>query len=871
MGNRWQLLDRQADCEGIRSALLHGDSRGVMLIGPAGVGKTTLARIVTSSMPSVRWAVCTESSRSIPLGAFAQWVAPSAARDPIALLSSAHEALITCPDTVVGVDDAHLLDQLSATLLHQIAVEGSGRVFAVLRSGEPVPDAIASLWKDGVLERRELRPFTKAQCVSLVQATLDGTLEGLSADVIWASSCGNPLFLRHLVEGALEAGALAEVDGVWQLRGHAAVSSGMAALLVARLQHSSGEALSALKLLALCEPLDLDTLCELAGPDAVDAAEMRGLIRIVQDGGEANARISHPLFGEVVRQRIGTASARRLRGQIVGVLRERKLDSAASRIRLADLYVDSDQDADADFLISAAKDALFLANLPLAERFTRRVVEDSGDLQAAGLLSRSLLWQGRAAEADEILDHFEPTALDEHDLVLWGVPRLSILFWAMGDVRRAQSVLRLLEERVSHPALRPVVDGLGAVMAVEQNRIDDALAAAQAVLDNPWAPEQAVDFAALASGLGLAVAGRGVSFEAIAARCRSELTPTDGLIRFMIRYCLVVSRVLVGELGAADAEVVQCARFSSSGQFVGWAISKIMAGCVAMHRGRFPDAVGSLEQALAALNAERSMPWRLIARLLLAQSYAALGETQSAERVLTEAREHVGPHLALHDPQVMIATAWLVAARGGERSAIDLAHSAADAAHRSGQFAVEAEALHHAARFGDRAVAARLAALARTVDGGLVNVHARHAAAVAAADPAALDTVSAWYEDAGYLYSAADAAAQAAVLRDRAGECGPGAGSAARVLRLAASCGGAISPAIRSAIRPLPLTSREREVAALVAEGLTNRELADRLTVSVRTVENHIYRACVKVDVTDRESLAAVIRREMSKRPERVR
>jgi DNA-binding NarL/FixJ family response regulator len=36
-------------------------------------------------------------------------------------------------------------------------------------------------------------------------------------------------------------------------------------------------------------------------------------------------------------------------------------------------------------------------------------------------------------------------------------------------------------------------------------------------------------------------------------------------------------------------------------------------------------------------------------------------------------------------------------------------------------------------------------------------------------------------------------------------------------------------------------------------EGLTNREIAERLTVSVRTVEGHVYRACIKLDVTDRD------------------
>jgi DNA-binding NarL/FixJ family response regulator len=75
---------------------------------------------------------------------------------------------------------------------------------------------------------------------------------------------------------------------------------------------------------------------------------------------------------------------------------------------------------------------------------------------------------------------------------------------------------------------------------------------------------------------------------------------------------------------------------------------------------------------------------------------------------------------------------------------------------------------------------------------------------------------------------------------------------------LAARCGGAITPAIRSATRPSPLSRREPEIAAMIARGLSNREIADELVVSVRTVEGHIYRACMKVNVCDRDDLAAV-------------
>jgi DNA-binding CsgD family transcriptional regulator len=52
------------------------------------------------------------------------------------------------------------------------------------------------------------------------------------------------------------------------------------------------------------------------------------------------------------------------------------------------------------------------------------------------------------------------------------------------------------------------------------------------------------------------------------------------------------------------------------------------------------------------------------------------------------------------------------------------------------------------------------------------------------------------------------------------------------------------------------LSHREREIAELIARGLTDREIANRLTLSVRTVEGHIYRARHKLDASTRYELA---------------
>ena len=195
----------------------------------------------------------------------------------------------------------------------------------------------------------------------------------------------------------------------------------------------------------------------------------------------------------------------------------------------------------------------------------------------------------------------------------------------MDDVGRAHQVLALLRDRVQHPSLKLAVEAMGSAMAVHENRIAEGLAAAEHVLANPHAPKQAIDFAAFSAGLAMAVAGRGGDFEPIAARCRAEQKPTDGMIRASVRYCDVLALTSIGELDLADRRAAEYAEFSSTGQFAGWAVAKIMAGLVAAYRGKFPDVISSIEQALAALGAEAPRPWQFPAQGVAGEGLCGAG------------------------------------------------------------------------------------------------------------------------------------------------------------------------------------------------------------------------------------------------------
>ena len=487
MAQNWPVVQRDNEYTTIQSALVDQQGVcGIVLVGDAGVGKTTLARLVTQSLPTrVQWVAGTESARSIPLGVFAHLVGAATSRDPVAFLAAARETILSEGHSVIGVDDAHLLDQLSATLLHQLALDGSVRIVATVRSGETVPDAITSLWKDGYLQRLHLMPFTKEQCVTLIESALGGRVEGLSADLMWESSGGNALFVRHLVEGALEAGTLRQVRGVWQLRGRTAVTSELASLLDSRVDQLPDNVLHALRLLTFCEPLDLDTLSSIAGVDAVEEAENRGLIRVVEEHTGIDVRFNHPLFGEVIRRRLGMAAARRLRGEVVRALQGHPLRGPTDRIRLAELTLDSDESPEVDLLVSAARDAIALTNVTLGERLARAAVNRGGGLVASELLARSLLWQGNSAEAEETLSAFDPDQMNELELVRWGLVRIANLHWSMGDAEGADEVLDLLCDRVTHPGLKLVVAGVASASRLFENQLEEAVELSKLVLARP--------------------------------------------------------------------------------------------------------------------------------------------------------------------------------------------------------------------------------------------------------------------------------------------------------------------------------------------------------------------------------------------------
>ena len=120
---------------------------------------------------------------------------------------------------VLGADDAHLLDDPSASLVHQLATTGTASVVVTVRSGRPPPDSIVALWKDGPAPLIVLQALSRQEAESLVTSVLDGPIEGTAFHRLWELSGGNALFLRELVRHGIESGGLRRERGLWRWPG----------------------------------------------------------------------------------------------------------------------------------------------------------------------------------------------------------------------------------------------------------------------------------------------------------------------------------------------------------------------------------------------------------------------------------------------------------------------------------------------------------------------------------------------------------------------------------------------------------------------------------------------------------------------------
>ncbi|WP_210687015.1 LuxR family transcriptional regulator [Mycolicibacterium sp. GESEQ-9] len=864
----WPFVARDAELREAAQAL-RGDFRGVVLAGGTGVGKSALARAVAEEMETdghpVRFVLGTETGQAVPLGAFLHALTLTDAHDPTVMLAAAHEALAAEPGLVIVVDDAQHLDQLSALLVQQLAVHGSAKLIVTIQNRAPTSDAVTALWKEQLLLRLDLEPFTREQTGELVAAVLHGDVDSRAVGELHRFSSGSPLYLRGAVNGALGDGVLASDHGRWRLRGPLRASADLHALIDSRFDTLTPGERDVVEVVSTAEVLDWDVLAAACDLDAIARVERRGAIQVLNDASCTLVQPGHPIIGEVARGRCSKTRTRQINTQLASLLAAHlkapgtgAVADVRGRIQLARFMVGGDVPADPGAIADAAASAVTMSNLTLGEELARYAVDHGAGTSAVIVLADAMSWQGRGEQAEELLAGAVPAPDDEAMLARWGCLRASNLFFGCARPDSARAVLATLRGKLRCPQMLSLVAAMEAVFAFHTGELAESIARGTAVLNQEVPPTAAV-WAALATSSALALSGR--SEEAVAVARAGELAAED-CVAGSPRYWFVFAQVAAA-LGDMELEKAHriCDTYAvrAAGSPQAEAIVTALYGRVELARGHLASACDALQSAMWTTPQGLPPGWLMVAVACLAQAEGMRGDGAAAAAALARAETAAAGPRDVFRPELELGRAWTAAAAGETGLAVEHAVRAADIARASGMDAIELTALHTALRFGDSSGHRRIEQLVRRRGNRVAEAVGAHSLGRSRHDPGLLVAAADQFEALGALVLAADAAADAARMFAETGSRGSELESAARALWLAGQTG-ARTPALRCAGDPLPLTHREWEIADLVSVGLSNRQIAGRLCLSVRTVDGHLYRMFAKLGVEDRDHLARLAR-----------
>ncbi|WP_344473510.1 LuxR C-terminal-related transcriptional regulator [Nonomuraea monospora] len=857
----WPFAGRTSELASVAAALR---SKGAVLAGPAGVGKSRLAAEAVRE-PGVAVVRATVAASGIPLGAVAHLLPPDAPGHNV--LRWAADAIATRHRTLLA-DDAHLLDPVSAALVHHLAADGRIKVLVTLRSGERAPDAVTALWKDGLLPRLDLAPLTLGEAAEILAGALGGQVEPATAKRLWQVSGGNALFLRELVLAGESGGTLAEQHGVWRGQGEIPVTTRLRELIESRLGDVTTGERAALELIAYGEPLPLAALTRLVPEETLRGLEDRQLAAVTTP--DLVVRLAHPLHGEVIRAGCGALRTREVLRGLAGALESAGPRTPEDLLRVAVWRLDSGTAADPAPLVRACHIARTVRDLELAARLGRAALAAGGGVAAGIPLANVLSYADRYGEAQEVLAGLAGAPMDDQTLAEYEVVRALNLFWGFGRAQEARAVLTDARELMSEVeprqgvlTVRSSIEHATGLFGVARATLDEIRAIGPCG-SRVTAGVVGVE-AYLLLGRGLARQAMATADEALALIGRGPEQELPS-ITAAVAGAGAAASVLAGDLAAAE-------RFAGIGyrigeDYAGWDRALVAFAArraqVLRLRGQVAEAVRLCRQALVRLRGRTMQAGMCLAELV--HAYALAGDVAAMQGALRLADELVlpGPHET--EFAFLLARPWTLAAEGDVKGAVEAALGAARAArgelHGAGAEGAtvfpgyELLALHDVVRLGaGERVADRLGWLAQVVEGDLAPVLARHARA---RTPAELEQVSEALEGLGLTLHAAEAAAQAAAGHHRDGLRRAERAAETRAWTLARRCGTARTPALVGLAVP-GLTARQRQIAQLAASGLSNPDIAERLVLSRRTVANTLVQVYERTGVSSRAGLARLM------------
>ena len=500
-----------------------------------------------------------------------------------------------------------------------------------------------------------------------------------------------------------------------------------------------------------------------------------------------------------------------------------------------------------------------LLDLDLADRLATAATR-AGAPAAAGVRAMNLLLLGRGEEAEATLREMADGNLpDGHR---WATMRAANLIWMLGRPRDAAAILDGLASTTETPVQVAERLAVQACLDAVSARCQLAAERAWAALDSADLPDFHVMMAAVALTTAMGALGQVDELADVAEEALRRATTSFQASHMRFWYAAVYGRAcrLTGRIDEFVGVAKRLAASASDVPGLAYANLASLLGNADLARGAVADAVRLVHEALAGVHIHSvTTGLRPASYFALAEAHAKLGEPAEANDAVAQARSCVPPDFLFMHTAQSLACGWALAASGSLTEAVTEAQEAARLARDRDQPTHELSCIQAAAQWGDASQAGRAQELAEELSLPLADAVALHAKALLAGDGGGLLEASVAYRRIGDRVAAADAAAQASVAFTASQQQKRGVYAAALAKELADECGSLRTPAMRTPTG-LKLSGRQRDVVELVATGLSNRQIADKLVMSVRTVEGHVYRACQRVGAQSREELTTIIR-----------
>ncbi|UOQ90627.1 AAA family ATPase [Agromyces endophyticus] len=852
------LLERDRELDELRVAASDaamGRGRVVLLHGEAGIGKSSLVNALRAAPPDgvrVLVGACDAMSTPRPLGPLrdlARSVGPSLGAalrsgDREDVFATLRDELADASGTVLVIEDAHWADEATLDAVRFLA-----------RRIDELPAALVVTYRDE-LDRdhplgrllgdlghgdRVIRIAPRRLTPTAVDALTAGS--GLDAGRVFATTAGNPYFVSELVASAGESSA-----------GESGVPQTVVDAITGRLRRLESSTQDHVEQLAVVpSAVDPELLARLVpgSAGALRAAEEGGLLDVSPEG----VRFRHELTRRAVVDALPASRRIELERAVLAALLDAGISDPARLVHHA--LGAGDVDAVVAWAPAAARDA----------------ATSGAHRQSAAHYAAALAHADRY-ETAELADLFEEFAIESYTIgaasaAVSAQVRAVALRRELGDARRLGASLRWLSrfdwfdghrsdaEAAAREASAVLADagdeGLYAMalsneaqlalLAHDTERALD-LAARAIAISRETGDHRVLSHALNNHGTGLMFLGDddGIGELLEAAEAALGVDDIEDAARAFVN--LVWALLDQYRLEVADQHLSRAMELTERSEFIGFATYQ------RMEQARLELARARWDEALALVEPPPGMPHARCVALTVAGTVRLRRGDEGADALLDEANrlaaelgelQRMGP--------VAAARAEAALLRGDAVAALAIARPEFDEADRRRAPALRAELAYLLRRAGDDLAVP-------PDDPHPFSIQARGDWRAAAE---AWHAAGAPYHEAAALAESPDPAdlVEALAILDRIG-----AVPLARKVRADLRERGVRSiprgPTSLTRGNPDGLTDRQLDVLRLLADGLTNAEIADRLVLSVRTVDSHVAAVLAKLGVASRQEAVRI-------------